>query len=59
MPSKLRSNWSGPYEVVQVFDHGAVELKEDDGRLFKVNGHRLKLYLGGENMEVETIHFIQ
>ncbi|XP_062028330.1 uncharacterized protein LOC133744206 [Rosa rugosa] len=44
-PSKLKSRWSGPYEVVEVFPHGAIEVRNlNDGRTFKVNGHRLKPY---------------
>ena len=35
----------GPYEVTNVYDHGAVEIK--DGKIFNVNGHRLKLFCEG------------
>ncbi|KAL3503964.1 hypothetical protein ACH5RR_033805 [Cinchona calisaya] len=45
-PGKLKSRWSGPFEVVQTFSHGTVEIKGKDGA-FKVNGHRLKPYLRG------------
>ena len=36
----------GPYEVVKVFQNGAVEIKTIDGQnfVFLVNGHRLKVY---------------
>ena len=36
----------GPYEVIQVFENGAVEVKTIDGKnsVFLVNGHRLKKY---------------
>ena len=44
-PRKLRSRWIGPYEIVEVFPHGAVSIKKDDGNVFKVNGHHLKPYL--------------
>ncbi|XP_021995555.1 uncharacterized protein LOC110892713 [Helianthus annuus] len=45
---KLKSRWSGPYVVKEVFLYGTVELydKVDKGA-WKVNGHRLKHYLGG------------
>ena len=44
-PGKLCSKWSGPYEIVQIFLHGAVELKNPkDESVFKVNGHRVKPY---------------
>ncbi|XP_076917604.1 uncharacterized protein LOC143577738 [Bidens hawaiensis] len=48
---KLKSRWSGPFSVRQVFDYGTVEIGHEDGRIFKVNGHRLKQYLG-EPVEV-------
>ena len=36
----------GPYEVVKLFENGAVEIKNIDGwnLVFLVNGHRLKVY---------------
>ncbi|CAM8997225.1 unnamed protein product [Rhodiola kirilowii] len=47
MPGKLRSRWIGPYIVVQVFNHGAIELENPrDGNRFKVNGQRVKPYYG-------------
>ncbi|XP_030483208.2 uncharacterized protein LOC115699805 [Cannabis sativa] len=47
-PGKLKSRWSGPFTVVKVFLYGAVELKGEGPATFKVNGQRLKLYLGGQ-----------
>ncbi|KAI3776015.1 hypothetical protein L1987_45775 [Smallanthus sonchifolius] len=45
---KLKSKWTGPYVVKEVFPHGAVELYDEaSGGSWKVNGHRLKHYLGG------------
>ncbi|XP_075095333.1 uncharacterized protein LOC142173610 [Nicotiana tabacum] len=42
---KLKSIWSGPFRVVQVFSSGAVEIESEDGtNRFKVNGQRLKHY---------------
>ncbi|CAM8999206.1 unnamed protein product [Rhodiola kirilowii] len=47
MPGKLRSNWTGPYTVTQVFNHGALEQEcPTDIRHFKVNGQRVKHYQG-------------
>nr|GEW46248.1 reverse transcriptase domain-containing protein [Tanacetum cinerariifolium] len=43
---KLKSRWSGPFTVSQVFPYGTVELSQPDGPNFKVNGHRLKHYFG-------------
>ncbi|XP_063949959.1 uncharacterized protein LOC135152786 [Daucus carota subsp. sativus] len=44
-PGKLRSRWIGPFEIVEVFPHGAVSIKKDDGNVFKVHEQRLKPYL--------------
>ncbi|XP_070036502.1 uncharacterized protein [Nicotiana tomentosiformis] len=44
---KLKSRWSGPFRVVQVFPSGAVEIESEGGtNRFKLNGQRLKHYLG-------------
>ena len=44
-PGKLRSRWVGPFVVINVFHHGAVEIRSlKTGKEFKVNGHRLKPY---------------
>ncbi|XP_009788562.2 uncharacterized protein [Nicotiana sylvestris] len=44
---KLKSRWSGPFRVVQMFPSGAVEIEsEDETNKFTVNGQRLKHYLG-------------
>jgi len=46
-PGKLKSRWSGPYEVTEVSTLGFVELRcEKDGKLFKVNSQRVKVYYG-------------
>ncbi|XP_028092824.1 uncharacterized protein LOC114293012 [Camellia sinensis] len=46
--SKLWSRWDDPYEVIEVFLHGAVDIKNpQDGMAFKVNGQRLKHYVDG------------
>ena len=50
---KLRSRWSGPFEVMQVFPHGAVEIYDSStDRRFKVNGQQLKLYHTHDHTEV-------
>ena len=46
-PGKLKSKLSGPYTVVASTSFRAVTLKTDSGSEFKVNGQRLKHYLGG------------
>ncbi|GJT82666.1 hypothetical protein Tco_1493304 [Tanacetum coccineum] len=45
---KLKSRWSGPFTVVQVFPYGTVELSQNSGPNFKVNGHRIILLLWRE-----------
>ena len=42
---KLRSKWEGPFKVISTSSHGAVTLQNDEGTLFKVNGHHLKIFL--------------
>ena len=44
---KLKSRWSGPYIVIASTPFGVVTLKTNSGNEFKVNGQRLKHYLGG------------
>ena len=50
---KLKSRWSGPYTVVASTPFGAVTLKTKSESEFKVNGQRLKHYLGGSMKEVD------
>nr|GEX66034.1 reverse transcriptase domain-containing protein [Tanacetum cinerariifolium] len=45
---KLKTRWTGPFTVTQVFPYGTVELSQSDRPNFKVNGHRLKHYFGGD-----------
>ena len=45
---KLRSRWSGPFVITQVFPYGSVELMHPERGRLKVNGKRVKLYLGGQ-----------
>ena len=44
---KLKSRWTGPYEIIKVFPFGVVEVTHPDKGRFKVNGQRLKLYIDG------------
>nr|XP_009778372.1 PREDICTED: uncharacterized protein LOC104227754 [Nicotiana sylvestris] len=43
---KLKSKWSSPFEVVHVTPFGALDLKNKNAEIFRVNGHRVKYYLG-------------
>ncbi|KAL4340282.1 hypothetical protein GQ457_08G026760 [Hibiscus cannabinus] len=46
-PGKLKSKWSGPFIITHVSPHGAITIKSpQDDNEFKVNGQRLKLYMG-------------
>nr|GEZ41972.1 reverse transcriptase domain-containing protein [Tanacetum cinerariifolium] len=45
---KLKTRWSGPFTIVKVFPYGTVELSQANGPNFKVNGHRVKHYNGGD-----------
>ena len=56
---KLRSRWSGPFKVQQVFSHGALELMNSKGECFRVNGQRCKVYRGGlmpKEKEILSLH---
>nr|GFA00558.1 reverse transcriptase domain-containing protein [Tanacetum cinerariifolium] len=43
---KLKSRWSGPFIISQVYPYDTVKLSQPNGPNFKVNGHRLKHYFG-------------
>ncbi|CAL8993237.1 unnamed protein product [Prunus brigantina] len=54
---KLKSRWVGPFKVLQVFPHGAMEIENlKNGTRFKVNGQRLKPYL--ENVSQEQVYAV-
>ena len=55
-PGKLKSRWSGPFDVTKVYPSGAIEIQDHNKRTFMVNGQRLKHYLEGtlsRNLEKE------
>nr|GEU55378.1 reverse transcriptase domain-containing protein [Tanacetum cinerariifolium] len=45
---KRKTRWLGPFTITQVFPYGTVELSQPNGPNFKVNGHRVKHYFGGD-----------
>nr|GEV22696.1 DNA-directed DNA polymerase [Tanacetum cinerariifolium] len=45
---KLKTPWLGPFTITHVFLCGTVELSQPNGPNFKVNGHRVKHYFGGD-----------
>ncbi|XP_015169938.1 uncharacterized protein [Solanum tuberosum] len=54
-PGKLKSKWTRPFKVTLVFPHGEVELENKEGTRFKVNGQRIKVYLGKSDSVQEVI----
>ncbi|XP_070055125.1 uncharacterized protein [Nicotiana tomentosiformis] len=51
---KLKSKWSGPFEIVGVTPFGALDLKNKSDDVFRVNGHRVKHYLG----QADDVHVV-
>lgn len=48
-PGKLRSKRTGPFELVRMTQHGAVELRnKDKSSTFLINGQRVKHYSGND-----------
>nr|GFB21195.1 reverse transcriptase domain-containing protein [Tanacetum cinerariifolium] len=45
---KLKSRWSGPFTISEIYPYGTAKLIHPDGCNFKVNCHRLKHYHGGD-----------
>nr|GFA45975.1 reverse transcriptase domain-containing protein [Tanacetum cinerariifolium] len=45
---KLKTRWSRPFTIAKIFSYGTVELSQTNGPNFKVNGHRIKHYFGGD-----------
>ena len=45
-PGKLKSRWSGPFKLIRIYPHGAVDLLDERTyQEFKVNGQRVKHYM--------------
>ncbi|GJU78590.1 reverse transcriptase domain-containing protein [Tanacetum coccineum] len=55
---KLKTRGSGPFTITKVFPYGTIELSQPDGPNFKVNGHSVKHYFGGDlpPKEVQDLH---
>jgi len=55
---KLKSKWSGPFEVMGVTPFGALDLKNKNDEVYRVNGHRVKHYMGkdGDGHVMAVIH---
>ncbi|KAL5558083.1 hypothetical protein UlMin_034294 [Ulmus minor] len=54
---KLKSRWSGPFLITQIFPFGAVDLEDKSRRKFKVNGQLVKQYWGElvDRMKTTTV----
>nr|GFB79255.1 reverse transcriptase domain-containing protein [Tanacetum cinerariifolium] len=54
----LKSCWSGPFTISEIYPYGTAKLIHPDGCNFKVNCHRLKHYHGGDlpPLEIPVIH---
>nr|GEW35741.1 reverse transcriptase domain-containing protein [Tanacetum cinerariifolium] len=50
---KLKSRWSGPFTISEIYPYGTAKLVHPDGCNFKVNCHRLKHYHGGDPPPLE------
>nr|GFC37778.1 reverse transcriptase domain-containing protein [Tanacetum cinerariifolium] len=50
---KLKSRWSGPFNISEIYLYGTAKLIHPDGCKFKVNCHRLKHYHGGDPPPLE------
>jgi len=55
-PEKLRSRWSGPFQVAKVLPNGKVQVRSESTRTLIVNGQQLKPYLVGQPVEKATIY---
>nr|GEW44357.1 reverse transcriptase domain-containing protein [Tanacetum cinerariifolium] len=54
---KLKSRWSGPFTIIEVYPYGTAKLSHADGSNFKVNCHHLKHYYGGDVPPMEIPDF--
>nr|GEW44813.1 reverse transcriptase domain-containing protein [Tanacetum cinerariifolium] len=54
---KLKTCWSGPFTITEVYPYGTAKLSHADGSNFKVNCHRLKYYYGGDVPPMEILNF--
>ncbi|GKD94703.1 hypothetical protein Tco_1374540, partial [Tanacetum coccineum] len=48
LSGKLKTRWSGPFTITKVFPYETIELSQPDSPNFKVNGHCVKHYFGGD-----------
>nr|GEX07893.1 reverse transcriptase domain-containing protein [Tanacetum cinerariifolium] len=55
---KLKSRWSGPFTIFEIYPYGTAKLIHPDGCNFKVNCHHLKHYHRGDPppLEIPDVH---
>nr|GFA10314.1 reverse transcriptase domain-containing protein [Tanacetum cinerariifolium] len=55
---KLKSRWSGPFTISEIYPYGTAKLVYPDGCNFQVNWHRLKHYHEGDPppLEIPNVH---
>ena len=52
---KLLSKWEGPYVIEEVYRSGAIKINNFEGTSLRVvNGQRIKRYISGNPINVET-----
>nr|GEV14541.1 reverse transcriptase domain-containing protein [Tanacetum cinerariifolium] len=54
---KLKTRWSGPFTITEVYAYATAKLSHANGSNFKVNCHRLKHYYGGDVPPMEILDF--
>nr|GEW42147.1 hypothetical protein [Tanacetum cinerariifolium] len=52
---KLKSRWSGPFIISEIYTYETAKLVHSDGSNFKVNCQRLKHYHGGDPPSLEIL----
>ena len=55
---KLRCRWSGPFKVINIFPHGAVEVYSKSPSAFKVNEQHLKPYYVGKPIDNPVVRHL-
>nr|GFB44831.1 hypothetical protein [Tanacetum cinerariifolium] len=53
LSGKLKSRWTGPFTIFEIYPYRTAKLIHPDGCNFKVNCHRLKHYHGGDPPPLE------
>nr|GEX30063.1 reverse transcriptase domain-containing protein [Tanacetum cinerariifolium] len=58
LSGKLKSCWSGPFTIAEIYPYETAKLIHPDGCNFKVNCHHLKHYHGGDPppLEIPDVH---